>query len=212
MKFRVTFISVLIIWFTQNLSSENQQYNTPTEKISVHKIPDRIRKIESELFGLDEEIEKLHKLISQYKKALSYVKNEFSDLSCAMYYLCNHAKYGINLSYDVSSVLSMIILKNAITFLSKEQKDILKEIQNLEHSKITISDTYQKLKNQITVLQKEYESHSPREKTDKTSREKHELICSKIKSIDELLHELEAEEFNKIHEEWEEEFKKERKV
>lgn len=195
MKFRIAFISLLIISLTQNLSSDDQPYSARSEKISGHKIPDRIKKIESELFSLDTEIEKLHKLISQYQKALSYVKNEFSELSCAMYYLCNHAKYGINLSYDVSSVLSMISLKNAITFLSSEQNDLLKEIQTLEHSKRVISDTYQKLKHQIEILQKEYETNTLKEKTDELSRRKHELICDKIKSIDELIHELEAEEY-----------------
>lgn len=192
MKFRIILISLFIINLPLGLSSNNtSEFSTNTP---IAEIPEKIKKFETELFNFDTEKERLQKLIVQYKKALNYVKREFTDLACAMYYLCNHAKYGINLSYEVSSVLSMITLNNAILFLSGEQNNIVNEIQNLQNTKQNITDTYQKLKNQIALLQKEYEART-KEKKGTNSKETHSLLYSKIKSIDELIHELEAEEY-----------------
>ena len=60
-----------------SIRNNTSEFSTNTP---IAEIPEKIKKFETELFNFDTEKERLQKLIVQYKKALNYVKREFTDL------------------------------------------------------------------------------------------------------------------------------------
>ena len=192
MKLKLFTLAEIIIISTLKLSSDNIHI---TKSNDQQTISNKIKDLESKLFQFDTDITTLKKSIKSYKSDLNKAKIKFSDVCYTMYYICNHIKYGINLSYEVSSVLSMVALNNAILNLCNEQNCTLSKIKKLQEVQKSIIEQSKKLKNNITALQKEYELSAKNENPTKIKKQEQELIFSKISSIDELLHELEAEEY-----------------
>ena len=89
----------------------------------------------------------------------------------------------------------MVALNHAILNLCNEQNTTLSKIKKLQKVQKNLIEQSTQLKQEIIKLQKEYELSEKNKKPTKTKKQTQELIFSKISSIDELLHELEAEEY-----------------